>query len=90
VAVTAISKLFFARFVSYGELRASFILTLLGLVIIYGFEVPTQIATLSWSFGWLVPIFFNFILTYLVLIIMIIGFRKYFDWVEKSTEERYR
>jgi hypothetical protein len=90
VAITAISKLFFARFVSYGEMRATLLLTLFGLLIIYGFELPLSVTTLSWSFSWLIPIIFNFLLTYLVLAIMFLGFGKYFDWVEKSTEERFR
>jgi cell shape-determining protein MreD len=90
IAVAAISKLFFARFVSYGEFRATFVLTLIGLAIIYGFEVPAQLSSLTWSFGWLIPIIFNFLLTYFVLVLFIYILRKYFDWVEKSTEERFR
>ena len=90
ISVTAISKVFFAQFISYGESRASLLLTLLGLVIIYGFEIPTQLATFTWSIGWLIPILFNIALTFIVLVFMIFGFRKYFDWVEKTTEGRYR
>lgn len=88
--VTALSKIFFLRFVSYGELRASLLLTTLGLVLIYAIQIFPQVTTTQWSIGWFVPLTLNLALTYGALALIIIGFRGYFDWVEKTTEERYR
>ncbi len=87
---TTVSKLFFLRFVSYGELRASVALTFIGLTSIYIAEIVTQISTFKWSVSLLIPIIFNYILTFGILVLMIIGLRRYFDLVEKTTEERYR
>jgi len=90
IVITAISKIFFARFISYGELRATLVLTLIGLILVYSLEIPALLSHFTLTYGWIVPIVFNILATYLVLIIMLYAFRKYFDWVEKTTEGRFR
>lgn len=89
LAVTLISKVFMSKFTSYGEIRANIINITIGMFIIYGTDLVLTMGNIK-GLQWLLPILINMSVTYLLLIIYIIAGQKYFNWLEKETEERFR
>lgn len=89
VLVTLISKIFQAQFLSYGEMRAYMINISLALFIIFGTDFALKIQGLH-GFSWVLPLGLSIIITYVLLILYTFLGRKYFSWIEKETEERFR
>lgn len=89
LSVVIISKIFFGKFVSYGEFRANLITISIGIAIIYGTDLALRLTSIS-GFYWLLPFVFNIVFAYLLLILYIWAGRTYFAWIEKNTEERFR
>jgi hypothetical protein len=89
VFTVAVSKLFFSQFTAYGEFRANAIVTLIGLLVIYSLMLPSRFAG-QFDVHWLVPIGLNIFLNLLVLAIFTFIFRKYLDFLESKTEDRFR
>lgn len=91
VLVVLVSKLFFTRFTSYGEMRASLISLTGALVIILGVDMAVRFMDISsWSVSWILPLSISIALTYFLLFIYLWVGHRYFTWVEKETEERFR
>lgn len=89
LGVVLISKIFLDRFISYGEFRANLVTIIFGIFVIYGSNLVFGTVSLAgWS--WLVPVTASVLTTILVLVIYIVLGQKYFSWLEKETEERFR
>lgn len=89
VLIAVISKVLLGRFISYGELRANMINMIIGITVIYGTELALNFGNIH-DFSWLWMFLVDIACAFLVLIVYIWLGRKYFSWVEKMTEERYR
>jgi len=89
LGVVLISKLFLDRFLSYGEFRANMISLAFGITIIYGADLAFKIGSLSgWS--WVLPLLANLLAILAVLTLYVWLGQRYFCWLEKETEERFR
>lgn len=83
------SKVFFNRFISYGEFRANIINVFMAITIIYGTEIALTLENIN-NADWILPLLLNIVLTFAFLFLYMRFGRKYFSWIEKETEERYR
>lgn len=89
LSIAIITKVAMNRFISYGELRANFITALLGIVVIYGFDIYTRIDNLNYL-GLTIQIGLNTSLMFILIVFYLRAGRKYFSWIEDETESRFR
>ena len=89
LTVAIMTKVFFERFSGYGELRANIINLFSGLTIIYIPIFIQQFTTIS-SLSWGINLIFNILANFVVLFLYLWAGQKYFLWVERKTEERFR
>jgi len=89
LSIAVISKIFLGKFNSYGEVRANLINMLTGITIIYGTDLAFKAGDI-YSLSWFLPFVLNVILAFAVLVLYIWVGRRFFTWIEKETEERFR
>lgn len=89
LVIAIISKFFLNRYESYGEFRANVINLSIGVLIIYGTELALHMGSLS-GFSWILPFVLNIGMAFLALALYVLLGRRFFVWVEKKTEERFR
>ena len=89
VFVATITKIFFSHITAYNEVRANLIIIVVGLVLVYALEIPYQIIFHNIT-AIVSAIGVNTILNVIFLFIFTIIFKKYFDWLEIKTEDRFR
>ena len=87
--VTIVGKNIFSKIASYGMSRAAFILTIFGYLLYLASDWKLILNSYNQPKLY-ISLLFNAFILFLVQIIFTKIFAKYFDWVEKTTTERYR
>jgi len=89
LGIVLISKVFLNRFLSYGEFRANLINLAFGVFVIYGADIALKLSVLGGWF-WILPIMLNVFVVVVILSLYTLFGQRYFCWLEKETEERFR
>ena len=89
VLMVLLSKILFSRLSNYGIMRTSLLLSSIALAIIYASSYQLILSNFS-NYNVYINIAISAAITLIFCAVIYLILRKYFDWIEKTTSERFR